>query len=190
MQIGYIFSIGQKRINTIPKQIKALQQSGCQVIFCDVHHDLTNKQLNLESVFEYAREGDILVIWQIYYLAPTIRRFVKIARRLHQRKIGLQILTGEASQIKPHTSDSEIMLATFSAFTNLEREYTSSRTKKALGKLKAQGKVLGRRSNFEHWKPKLIEMQQLGYSNFKMSKETGVSYETVKKYLKRIKQET
>ena len=93
---------------------------------------------------------------------------------------------GEASQIKPHTPDSEKMMATFSAFAQIERDYASSRTKKGLGKLKAQGKVLGRRSNFEKWKPKLIEMQQLGYSIFRMSKETGVAYETVKKYLKLI----
>ncbi len=48
------------------------------------------------------------------------------------------------------------MLATFSALANLEREYASSRTKEGLEKLKAQGKVLGRQSNFEYWKPKLI----------------------------------
>lgn len=79
-----------------------------------------------------------------------------------------------------------MMLATFSAFTNLEREYASSRTKKALEKLKVQGKVLGRQSNFEYWKPKLLEMQQLGYSNYKMSKETGMAYETIKKYLSQL----
>ena len=89
-----------------------------------------DEQSSLESVFEYAREGDILVIWQICCLAPTVRRFVKIARRLHQHKIGLSILVGEASQIKPHTPDSEVMLEVFTLFANLEREYASSRTKK------------------------------------------------------------
>jgi hypothetical protein len=58
-----------------------------------------------------------------------------------------------------------------------------------LEKLKAQGKVLGRRSSFEYWKPKLIEMQQLGYSNYKMSKETGMAYETFKKHLNQIAEE-
>ena len=36
------------------------------------------------------------------------------------------------------------------AFAILEREYASSRTKEGLAKLKAQGKVLGRHSNFEY----------------------------------------
>ena len=183
MKIGYIFNVREKRSNTVPEQINALKQAGCQVIFSDVHHDFPNQQPNLESIFEYAREGDILVIWQIYCLAPTVRRFVKIAQQLYQQNVGLQVLTGEALQIKPHSSDSEMMLATFSALANLEREYASERTKKGLAKLKDRGKMLGRQSNFERWKSKLIEMQQLGYSNYRMSKETGMAYETVKKYL-------
>ncbi|MDJ0899845.1 MAG: recombinase family protein [Xenococcus sp. MO_188.B8] len=190
MKIGYIFNIGEKRINTVPEQIEALKQAECQVIFSDIHHDFPNQQPLLESMFEYAREGDILVIWQIYCLAPTVRRFVKIARRLYQQNIGLQVLTGEASLFQPHTLDSEKMLATFAAFAKLEQEYASSRTKKGLEELKSQGKVLGRRSNFEQWKPKLIEMQKLGYSAYRISQETRLCYETAKKYLRQLEQES
>lgn len=190
MRIGYIFSIGQKRINTVPEQIKALEKAGCQIIFSDLFDVYLEKQSNLELALKYARTEDILVIWQIYCLAPSVRRFVKIAQKLQQQNIGLQILTGEASKIKPHTSESEEMIATISVFANLESQYASSRTKEELAKLKAQGKVLGRRSNFEYWKPKLIEMRQIGYSSYKMSKETGVCYQTVNKYLRRIDQES
>ena len=186
MKIGYFFGIGEKGIDTVPEQIEALKQAGCQVIFGDLLDSFLDEQSNLESVFEYAREGDILVIWQIFCLAPRLRRFVNIGQRLHQQKMGLEILVGEASQIKPHTPDSEQMMATFSAFAKLEREYASERTKKGLAKLKAQGKTLGRRSNFEQWKPKLIEMKQLGYSAYRSSKETGLCYSTVRKYLRQL----
>ena len=77
--------------------------------------------------------------------------------------------------IEPHTPNSEEMLATFSVFASLESEYASSRTKEGLAKLKSQGKILGRQGNFESWKPKLIEMQQLGYSKYRISKETGIA---------------
>lgn len=186
MKIGYFFGIGEKGIDTVPEQIEALKQADCQVIFGDEIDSFLDEQSNLESVFEYAREGDILVIWQIFCLAPRLRQFVKIGQRLHQQKIGLSILVGEASQIKPHTPDSEQMMATFSAFANLERDYASERTKKGLAKLKAQGKILGRRSNFEQWKSRLIKMQQLGYSAYGISQETGLCYGTVRKYLKLI----
>lgn len=87
------------------------------------------------------------------------------------------------------TLSKEEMMATFSAFAQIEREYASSRTKKGLAKLKAQGKVLGRRSNFEQWKSKLIEMQQLGYSAYGISQETELCYSTVKKYLRQLELE-
>ena len=190
MRIGYFFSIGEKGIDTLSEQIEALKKADCQVIFGDLLDSFLDPQSNLESVFEYARAGDILVIWQIFCLAPRLRRFVNIGHRLHQQKMGLEILVGEASQIKPHTPDGEKMMATFSAFDNLEREYASSRTKKVLAKLKAQGKTLGRRSNFEQWKPRLIEMQQLGYSAYEMSQKTGLYSGTVRKYLKRIEDES
>ena len=190
MKIGYIFGIGEKGINTVAEQMEALKQSDCQVIFSDLLNSFLDEQSNLESMFEYAREGDILVIWQIHCLAPRLRWFVKIARRLHQHKIGLSILVGEASQIKPHTPDSEVMLEIFTMFANLEREYASSRTKKALKNLKAKGKTLGRQSKFEQWKLKLIEMKQSGYSAYRISKETELCYGTVRKYLKRIEDES
>ena len=136
MRIGYFFSIGEKGIDTLSEQIEALKKADCQVIFGDLLDSFLDPQSNLESVFEYARAGDILVIWQIFCLAPRLRRFVNIGHRLHQQKMGLEILVGEASQIKPHTPDGEKMMATFSAFDNLEREYASSRTKKVLAKLK------------------------------------------------------
>ena len=190
MRIGYFFGIGEKGIDTVPEQMKALKQADCQVIFGDLLDSFLDEQSNLESVFAYAREGDIVVIWQIFCLAPRLRRFVNIGQRLHQQKIGLEILVGEASQIKPHTPDSEVMLEVFTMFANLEREYASSRTKKALKKLKSQGKSLGRQSKFERWKPKLIELEQLGYSAYKISKETELCYGTVRKYLKRIEDES
>ena len=96
MRIGYVFSIGEKGINTVSEQLGALEQADCQVIFGDRLDSFLDPQSNLESVFEYARSGDILVIWQIFCLAPRLRRFVNIGQRLHQQKIGLEILVGEA----------------------------------------------------------------------------------------------
>ena len=82
------------------------------------------------------------------------------------------------------------MLEVFTMFANLEREYASSRTKKTLKKLKSQGKTLGRQSKFEQWRSKLVEMEQLGYSDYRISKETELCYGTVRKYLKQIEDES
>jgi DNA-binding NarL/FixJ family response regulator len=38
----------------------------------------------------------------------------------------------------------------------------------------------------EQWQEKLIEMKAAGYSQGKISRETGLAYNTVKNYLKRL----
>ncbi|HJQ29733.1 MAG TPA: hypothetical protein VJ827_10350, partial [Rubrobacter sp.] len=62
----------------------------------------------------------------------------------------------------------------------------SERTKAGLERARRNGKVLGRPDGFERWAPVLAGMKDRGFSQGKMSRETGLSYNTVKKYLKRL----
>ena len=70
-----------------------------------------------------------------------------------------------------------------------QSETISVRTKIELERVKAQGKKLGRPEKFDEWKPKLIQMKKSGYSQGRMQRETGLAYNTVKAYLKRIESE-
>jgi hypothetical protein len=45
---------------------------------------------------------------------------------------------------------------------------------------------LGRPDAFEVWKDKLTTMQAAGYSQGRMQRETGLAYNTVKTYLRRL----
>jgi DNA invertase Pin-like site-specific DNA recombinase len=62
----------------------------------------------------------------------------------------------------------------------------SERTKAGLQRVRTQGKILGRPNGFEKWKDKLATMQEAGYSQERMSRETRLSYNTIKTYLHRI----
>jgi len=55
-----------------------------------------------------------------------------------------------------------------------------------LVRAKKQGKFLGRPDGFERWAPILADMKEQQFSQGRMSRETGLSYNTVKKYLKRL----
>jgi hypothetical protein len=46
--------------------------------------------------------------------------------------------------------------------------------------------LLGRPDGFAQWQDKLLKMQDAGYSQGQMQRETGLFYNTVKSYLKRI----
>ncbi len=62
----------------------------------------------------------------------------------------------------------------------------SERTEAGLERARRNGKVLGRPDGFERWAPVLESMRERESSQGRMSRETGLSYNTVKKYLKRL----
>lgn len=62
----------------------------------------------------------------------------------------------------------------------------SDRTKAGLERARKNGKVLCRPDGFERWAPVLAEMKEKDYSQGAISRQTGLSYNTVKKYLHRM----
>lgn len=79
------------------------------------------------------------------------------------------------------------MLGVSSYYAQQEAVRISDRTKAGLERARKNGKVLGRPDGFERWAPVLVEMRKQDYSQGRMSQETGLSYNTVKKYLRRLK---
>ena len=51
------------------------------------------------------------------------------------------------------------------------------------------GKVLGRPDGFKRWASVLASMKDQDFSQGRISRETGLSYNTVKKYLRRLEVE-
>lgn len=74
---------------------------------------------------EYARSGDTFVVWDISAFSSDTQNFVDIMQTLQQRDIGLQILAGNFSEIKPHSWSSQVLLESYSVLANLEHKYLS-----------------------------------------------------------------
>lgn len=79
-----------------------------------------------------------------------------------------------------------IVLGVTSYYAQLEAIRISDRTKAGLERARAQGKVVGRPDGFEKWRDELQRMVDEGFGKKKMSRETGLSYNTVKSYLTRL----
>ena len=73
-----------------------------------------------------------------------------------------------------------------SYFAQLEATKISTRTKAGLARVKAQGKTLGRPDGFTTYASRLAEMKAEGYSQGRMSRETGLAVNTIKGYLRRL----
>ena len=71
-------------------------------------------------------------------------------------------------------------------FAELEAKKISERTKAGLVRARAQGKQLGRRSTFDQYRDELARMAGEGIAKKEMVRRTGLSVQTVRKYLKVI----
>jgi DNA invertase Pin-like site-specific DNA recombinase len=76
-----------------------------------------------------------------------------------------------------------------SYFAEYEAKKISRRTKSGLERARSEGKQIGRPSKFEGYKGQLMELKEKGASKAEMKRQTGLSYNTVKKYLKRIEEQ-
>jgi DNA invertase Pin-like site-specific DNA recombinase len=83
---------------------------------------------------------------------------------------------------------SHILLAVMSYFAEYEAKKISRRTKAGLERARSEGKKIGRPSKFQQHKDTLVKLQQQGASKAEMKRQTGLAYNTVKTYLKRINQ--
>lgn len=132
------------------------------------------------------RRFDVVLFW-------SLDRFTRegIQKTIHY----LQQLDAYGVKFKSFTeplldSDNEliahVVLGMLSYLANHEAIRISERTKAGIERLRAQGMTWGRPDGFEQWQEKIAEMKAAGYSQGKISRKTGLSYNTVKNYLKRL----
>ncbi|MEM7761871.1 MAG: recombinase family protein [Cyanobacteria bacterium P01_A01_bin.40] len=121
MKIGYVCSFIGQEDNAYSDTVTVLKKAGCQTMFNDLLDCPGDNQSNLILALEYARAGDILVIWDTSTLCLDSQNFIDIVETLQQRDITLQILAGNFLEIKPRSWESLVMLESYSVLANLER---------------------------------------------------------------------
>ena len=132
------------------------------------------------------RKFDVVLVW-------SLDRFTR--EGIQKTIFYLQQLDGLGVNFKSYTeqyldTDNElirhVVLGMLAYFAKLQREKISENTKAALARKKAQGVKLGQPSKFDRYRDDLAQMAAAGIAKKEMARRTGLSYPTVKKYLKMI----
>lgn len=132
------------------------------------------------------RRFDVVLFWSLDRLTREgIQKTIYYLQQLDAYGIRFKSYT-ETMLDTDNELVAHILIAVLSYLAKQEAVKISERTKAGLERVRAQGKTLGRPDGFEEWKDKLIQMKGAGYSQGKISRETGLSYNTVKNYLKRL----
>jgi DNA invertase Pin-like site-specific DNA recombinase len=138
--------IGYARVSTLDQdpalQLDALAAAGCAKIFEDRASGARADRPGLRQAFDYAREGDVLIVWKLDRLGRSLPHLIETVAALEQRGVGFRSLT---ESIDTTTSGGRLIFHLFGALGQFERDLIQERTRAGLAAAAARGRKGGRK---------------------------------------------
>lgn len=182
--------VGLCRVSTdgqdMQLQRDALTLAGCGRIFQEKVSTRKADRPGLSDALDHLRPhaGDSLVVWKLDRLGRGVKDVLVIADDLHERGIGLRILTGTLAGAYAPSGEGKFFFTMMAAFAELERDMTHERTMAGLEAARRQGRVGGR--------PTVMDADMLaaararrarGESPTQIAKALGISRASVYRHL-------
>ena len=178
MKYGYarVSSVGQD----LTIQLQKLNEVGCDVIREEKVSGTSLKgRKEFETLMEFMREGDELVVTRIDRLARSIRDLQNIVYELKNKGV---ILSATEQPIDTRTSAGKAFLDMLGVFSEFETNLRKERQMEGVRKAKERGVYKGRGRTIDA--SKIYELKQNGYGATKISKELGITRQSVNRLLK------
>jgi len=182
--------IGLARVSTDAQdaqlQQDALAEARCGRVFTEKVSTrmATTDRAGLVAALDYLRTGDTLVIWKLDRLGRSVKDVLTICDDLHERSIGVRILTGKLSGTYSPTGEGKFFFTMMAAFAELERDINHERTMAGLAAARAQGNVGGRPTVMDADKLAAAQARRArGESPTQIAKALGVSRASVYRHL-------
>lgn len=178
--------IGYARVSTDDQNLylqhDELKKAGCEKFFDDKITGSKIDRPGLDAAIDYAREGDIIVVWRLDRLSRSLKDLIQVVSDLESKNIGLKSIH---ESIDTTSSSGKLIFHIFGALAEFERNLIRERTHAGLKAAKARGKMGGRPKKLSAEKAKLA--QDLYNEKTRTIKQicelVGVSKPTLYKYL-------
>ena len=182
--------IGLARVSTDGQDAQLqrddLRAAGCGRIYEEKAstRKATADRPGLSAALDYLRAADTLVVWKLDRLGRSVKDVLTIADDLHERGVGVRILTGKLSGTYSPAGEGKFFFTMMAAFAELERDIIHERTMAGLVAARAQGRRGGR--------PVVMDADKLaaararrerGESPAQIAKALGVSRASVYRHL-------
>ncbi len=128
--------------------------------------------------------GSIIVVSELSRLGRNTAEVILLVEELLNKGIALHIIR-QGMKLTKHDPMSRMLIAMFSCFAQLERDFISERTKAALARKKAEGVQLGRKSTgkYERHHDSIVALRKLGKGYGSIAETLGLSKQGVKNYI-------
>ena len=182
--------IGLARVSTDGQDARLqrddLRAAGCGRIYEEKAstRTATADRPGLSAALDYLRAGDTLAVWKLDRLGRSVKDVLTIADDLHERGVGVRILTGKLSGTYSPAGEGKFFFTMMAAFAELERDIIHERTMAGLAAARAKGRTGGR--------PTVMNADTLaaaqarharGESPTQIAKALGISRATVYRHL-------
>ena len=173
MKYGYarVSSSGQD----LTIQVEALTNAGCENIRQEkVSGTSTQGRDELNTLLEFLREGDELVVTRVDRLARSIRDLQNIVYDLDKKGV---VLSATEQPIQTNTSAGKCFLDMLGVFGEFETNLRKERQMEGIAKAKERGVYKGRKPSVDVEKVKELRDSGLGASA--IAKEMGIGRASV-----------
>lgn len=102
----------------------------------------TTERPGLSEVLEYARSGDVLVVWKLDRLGRSLAHLIQVIQQLQAESIGFRSLQENMDTTTP---GGQLIFHIFGALAEFERSLIRERTSAGLAAARARGRIGGRR---------------------------------------------
>jgi DNA invertase Pin-like site-specific DNA recombinase len=171
--------IGYARVSTTDQnleiQIAALKAAGCDVIRSEKRSGASTKgRTELQTVLDFIREGDALVVTRIDRLARSIGDLQDIVRAVKAKGANLK---ATEQPIDTKTAAGKAFLDMLGVFAELETNLRKERQGEGIAKAKAAGVYKGRRPSIDVIK--VQDMKKKGFGPSEIAKALNIGRASV-----------
>lgn len=183
--------IGYARVSTLDQsldlQLDALEKAGCEKIYQEKVSGMKDDRPQLQDLLQYARQGDVLVVYKLDRLGRSTKRLIEWSEELQESGIELVSIK---DNIDTTSAVGKAMFKMLAVLAEMERDLISERTRAGLESARARGRIGGRpkKDNRQVEKAlKLYETEQ--YTIKEIEDMTSVSKATLYRAIRKKKED-
>lgn len=172
--------LGYARVSTLHQspdmQTKALTEAGAERIWTDRMSGARDDRPELAALLDYARRGDVLMVWRLDRLGRSLPHLLTIAGDLQDRGIELRSLT---EAIDTTTAGGRLIFHVFGAVAEFERAIAAERTAAGVAAARAAGRHPGRPGLTADTTAAVQALDQAGTPRAQIARTLGISRSSV-----------
>ncbi len=179
MLVGYARTSTTEQVAGLDAQRRDLTEAGCTKIFEEQVSSVAPRK-ELETLLDFVRAGDAVVVTKLDRLARSMRDLVEIVGRIEAKEASLRIL---AMNLDTATPTGKLMLNVLGSVAQFEREMMLERQREGIAKAKAEGRYKGRKPTARNKADEIRTLKAQGLTAEEVASRLGISTRSVFRHL-------